>query len=135
MVRLYQYLVVEPTATVPGRLRSTGEVARDSSIPIVFYPEGTHTRDVRLGSWREGGLRVILGVCQWTVCLIVVDGLWQTARLTDFVKKVSSIDSRSVVVGPFVSSESGTDPEPFIVDMCTRMKAAFTGLRSEALER
>ena len=55
MVRLYQYLVVEPTATVPGRLRSTGEVARDSSIPIVFYPDGTHTRDVRLGSWREGG--------------------------------------------------------------------------------
>lgn len=35
----------------------------------------------------KGGLRVILGVCQWTVCLIVVDGLWQTARLTDFVKK------------------------------------------------
>ena len=63
------------------------------------------------------------------------DGFWQTARLTDFVKKVSSIDSRSVVVGPFVSPEPGTDPEPLIADMRVRMKAVLTGLRSEALER
>ena len=74
-------------------------------------------------------------MCQWTVCLIVVDGLWQTARLTDFVKKVSSIDSRSAAVGPFVSPERGTGPEPLIPDMRARMKAALTGLRSEALER
>ena len=56
MVRLYQYPVVEPTATVPGRLRSIGEATQDSPVPIVFYPEGTRTRDGRLGSWREGGL-------------------------------------------------------------------------------
>ena len=57
---------------------------------------------------------------QWTVCLIVVDGFWQTARL---------------VVGPFVSPEPVTDPELFIADMYVRMKAAFTGLLSEAWER
>jgi 1-acyl-sn-glycerol-3-phosphate acyltransferase len=135
MARPYQYPVVEPTATVPGRLRGIGEAARDSSVPIVLYPEGTSTRDGRLGSWREGGLRVILGARQWTVYLIVADGLWQTARFTDFVEKVSSIDSRSAAVGPFVSPEPGTDPEPLIPDMRARMKAALTGLRSEALER
>ena len=135
MVRLYQYPVVEPTATVPGRLRSIGEATQDSPIPIVFYPEGTRTRDGRLGSWREGGLRVILGAGQWMVYLILAYGLWQTVRLTYFAKKVSSIDSRSVVVGPFVSPEPGTDPDPLIADMRTRMKAVLTGLRSEALER
>jgi 1-acyl-sn-glycerol-3-phosphate acyltransferase len=135
MGRLYQYPVVEPTATVPGRLRSIGGAAQDSSVPIVLYPEGTRTRDGLLESWSEGELRVILGAWQWTVKLIVADGLWQTDRLTDFVNKVSSIDSRSVVVGPFVSPEPGTDPEPFIAFMRVRMKAVFTGLHSEELER
>ena len=135
MVQLYQYPVVEPTATARGQLKSVQESARDSPVPSVLYPEGTRTRDGRLGSWREGGLRVILGARQWTVYLMVADGFWQTAGLTDFVKEVSSIDSRSAVVGPFVGPEPGTDPEPFIADMRARMEAALTGLRSEGVER
>ena len=135
MVRLYQYPVVEPTATVRGDLNRIQEAARDSPVPIVLYPEGTRTRDGRLGTWREGALRLILGARQWTVYMIVADGFWQTARLTDFMKKVSSIDSRSAVVGPFEGPEPGADTAPFIADMRIRMEAALTGLRSEDLER
>ena len=133
MVRLYQYPLVEPTATVRMQLRSVEQAARESPVPIVLYPEGTRTRDGSLGRWREGALRAILGARQWTVYLLVADGFWQTARLTDFMKDVSSIDSRSAVVGPFVGPEPGADPGPFIAELRVRMVAALAGLRSGAM--
>ena len=132
MVRLYQYPVVDPKATVRGHLKSIERASRESPVPIVLFPEGTRTRDGRLGSWREGGLRALLGARQWTVYLMVADGLWQTARLTDFMKKVSSIDSRSAVIGPFVGPDPGADAEPFIAEMRARMEAALVGLRAAA---
>src|SRR5690606_29027752 len=74
MVRLYQYPVVDPRATVRGHLTRIAQAARDSPVPIVLYPEGTRTRDGSLGEWREAGLRAILAERRWTVYMMVADG-------------------------------------------------------------
>lgn len=131
MIRLYQYPVVHPSATVKrGDLTRIAEEAARSPVPIALYPEGTRTKDGGLGAWREAGLRAILSARQWQVYLLVADGFWQAAKLPDFVRTVHTIDSRSAMVGPFPSPEPGTDPAAFIAEMRTRMEAALTGLRS-----
>ena len=131
MIRLYQYPVVHPSATVKREdLTRIAKEAAGSPVPIALYPEGTRTKDGGLGAWREAGLRAILSARQWQVYLLVADGFWQAARLPDFVRTVHTIDSRSAMVGPFPSPEPGTDPSAFIAEMRTRMEVALTGLRS-----
>ena len=133
MIRLYQYPVVHPSATVKrGDLTQMAEAAAGSPVPIALYPEGTRTKDGSLGAWREAGLRAILSARRWQVYLLVADGFWQAAKLPDFVRTVDTIDSRSAVVGPFQSPDPVADPTAFIQEMHMRMAAALTGLRSTA---
>ena len=134
MIRLYQYPVVESTATVCEHLKGVQKSVRDSPVPAMLYREGTRMRDGRLGIWREGALRVILGAWKWTVHIIIADGFGQTFCLMDFMKKMSSIDSRLAAVGPFVGPEPGADIDPLIADMRVRMEVALTGFRSEVCE-
>ena len=129
MVRLYQYPQVEPRATVRGHLKTIAEAVRESPVPIALYPEGTRTRDGSLGAFRELGLRAILGARQWTVYLLVNDGFWRAAHLPDFVANVSSVVSRSAVLGPFQAPAPGTDPGPFIQEMHGQMEGALASLR------
>ena len=130
MVRLYQYPVVEPRATSRRSLERLAAAAGAAPVPIVVFPEGHRTRDGRIGPWQEGGLRAILGARRWTIHLLVADGYWRSARLTDFIESVSKIDGRAVTLGPFESPEPGADPEPFIAEMRVRMQAALNELRA-----
>ena len=132
MVRLYQYPVVEPGATGRRSLQRITEAARHSPVPFVLFPEGTRTCDGEIGTWKVGGLRRVLRVRRWTVYLLVADGYWRTARLSDFLHFVSAIEGKSVVVGPFEGPEPGTDPDVFIEEMRERMRIALAGLRSSA---
>ena len=132
MERLYQYPVVEPRASVRGHLEAIAESARSSDVPFVLFPEGTRTRDGRIGQWREAGLRTILGQRRWRVFLMVADGFWRSASLADFARTVSGIEGRSVALGPFGGPDPEADPEPFIADMRARMETALASLRSGA---
>ena len=132
MVRLYQYPLVESGATALDSLQQIALAARESPVPIVIYPEGHRTQDGEIGTWREGGLRMILGARQWTVYLLVADGYWRSARLADFVSSVSSIEGKAVTVGPFQSPGPGDDVEPFIAEMRAYMEGALSDLRSGA---
>ena len=135
MVRLYQYPLVEPRATVRNDLQKLAETPSTSSVPVVLFPEGTRTRNGELGPWREGGLRAILPVRRWMVHFLVSDGFWTSVRLTDFLCRVSAIDGRIVAKGPFEAPPPGSDPEPFIAEMRGSMDAALAELRSGAFAR
>ena len=132
MVRLYQYPLVESGATARESLRQIALAARESSVPIVIYPEGHRTEDGEIGAWKEGGLRTILGARRWTVYLLVADGYWRSARLADFVASVSGIEGKAVTLGPFQSPGPGDDVDPFIAEMRAYMKGALSDLRSGA---
>ena len=134
MVRLYQYPVVEPRANARGQIEMIAENARSSPVPMAIFPEGTRTKDGEIGSWREGGLRGILGARRWTVYLLVVDGYWQNARRVDFVKNVKRIEGRVIAFGPFEGPDPEDDPEGFIAEMRERMVAGLASLRAQRVK-
>jgi 1-acyl-sn-glycerol-3-phosphate acyltransferase len=129
MTRLYQYPVVDPRANARRQIEAIADSARTSPVPMMIFPEGTRTRDGEIGPWREGGLRGILGARRWSVYILVADGYWRSARLVDFIAKVSHIDGRAIVLGPFVGPEPGADPERFIAEMRERMVEGLAALR------
>lgn len=132
MIRLYQYPVVDPRATVRTHVQGISEAARTSDVPMALYPEGTRTRDGSLGPWKTTGLRLILEERKWTVYLLVADGFWQAARMHDFMEGVSSIDGRVTTVGPLEGPDPGQDPEGHIASWRRQMEEALERLRAAA---
>jgi len=130
ITRLYQYPEVDPRATVKRHLDGLRDAAENGETPLVIFPEGTRSRMGELGRWKRTGLRVILAARSWEVYVVVVDGLWQSGRLADFVKNISRTRARMTYVGPFASPPPGEDVEPFIDDMQVRMAQALAELRS-----
>jgi 1-acyl-sn-glycerol-3-phosphate acyltransferase len=132
MVRLYQYPTVSGGATGRDELKQLRQAARESPVPLVIYPEGHRSADGEIGSWQEGGLRMILGARQWTVYLLVADGYWRSARLKDLGRSVTEIDGRAVALGPFQSPDKGGDMGAFIAEMRRQMRVALAGLRGSS---
>lgn len=133
MVRLYQYPVVDPAANSrTGRrmLRSIAEAARTSDVPLAIFPEGTRTKNGEIGRFKTIGLKLILQQRPWTVYVIVADGFWERAKLKHFLSGMRAIRGRVEVMGPFTWADGGTDPEPFIEEMRTRMVDKLAAMRS-----
>lgn len=129
MVRLYQYPVVEPRATIRHHLDSIEAAARESSVPMAIYPEGTRTRNGDIGPWKRTGLERILQARRWEVYVVVGDGFWQAARLDDFVASIPTVHGRVGFVGPFRSPAPGEPMDPFMDDMRRRMQELLDELR------
>lgn len=134
MLKLYQYPLVNPRATVRADLERLGRAAAESPVPVVIYPEGTRTRNGSLGRFKRTGLKAILDGRSWEVWLATADGYWQCAKLEDFRESVSGLRGTMSVAGPWTSPEPGSDPtelEAFIRDMEARMGHALDELREE----
>jgi 1-acyl-sn-glycerol-3-phosphate acyltransferase len=132
MVRLYQYPVVDPRATIRNHLHAIEAAARESAEPMAIYPEGTRTRSGDIGPWKRTGLERILNARRWSVYLMVADGFWRAARLDDFLKNVSTVKGTAQAAGPFESPEPGQPMEAFIDAMRERMQAMLDDMRAGA---
>lgn len=129
MVRLYQYPTVDPKAMKRKDLEAFQKAAAESPVPLVIFPEGTRTRDGKLGRFKRTGLRLLLRARQWEVWTITVDGWWRAAKLKDFVANISDVQGRIRVEGPFTSPEPHDDPDPFIRRMEEHMATHLELLR------
>lgn len=129
MIRLYQYPLVDPKATMPGHLEGLREAARQGATPMVIYPEGTRTRDGEIGRFKRRGLEAILAARQWEVYVVVADGFWKAAKLEDFVAGVGSIEGKVRCLGPFTSPEPDLPKEPFIEEVRERMVRELADMR------
>jgi len=138
MVRVYQYPIVDPganTAIARAQLRALDEAARTSDVPLALFPEGTRTKDGRIGRFRTTGLRRILRARPWTVYVIVGDGYWRHAKLRHFVRGMRDIRGRITLEGPFEWSDPEADPTPFIEEMRALMQEKLAALRRPGGDR
>jgi len=120
LVRLYRYPSIDPAAdSGDGRrmLKRLREVARESEVPILIYPEGTRTKDGEIGPFRRTGMRVLLRSRTWTVHAFVVDGLWEHGKFKHLMGNMNTIDVRMEHVGAFEWTDPKGDSEAFIADV------------------
>ena len=127
MVRLYGYPLVDPPNTTEQSIAALQREAASSVHPLAIYPEGTRTKNGRIGRFKLLGLSTILGERRWRVYLVVVDGLWKCRRLKDLVDNLSSIRVAARTMGPYRSPSPGDDLRPFIGEM----RRVMTGMLAE----
>jgi 1-acyl-sn-glycerol-3-phosphate acyltransferase len=101
MISFYGHILVQPGRTGRQELDALAETARASTLPILIYPEGHRTQDGEIRPWKRGGLDTLLSARDWSVYVVVVDGLCGVARLPDFIRNLSSVRCRVEMVGPF----------------------------------
>jgi 1-acyl-sn-glycerol-3-phosphate acyltransferase len=101
MIRLMGSIPVYPGKTGRAELERLVDAARTSEYPIVLYPEGHRSRDGEIRPWKRGALDAFLSARAWTVHVVVVDGLWQVARIPDFIRNLTRVRSRIESAGVF----------------------------------
>ncbi len=119
-IRKLEYPLVNPGAkagTTRRYLEQLGHVARTTDGPLVLYPEGTRTRNGKIGRFQTSALERILAARDWTVYVLVSDGYWRHAKLSHFVGGMQEIDGHLSVLGPIEWNDPEADPEDFIQRM------------------
>jgi len=129
MLRLYEHPLVEPGKTSREDVEALATVGRTSERPLVVFPEGHRTRDGEIRLFKRSGVRAILAARRWSVHVLVVDGLWQCARLTDFVRNIGSVHARAEILGPFPGPEPGEDADAFLEEMREHMRRKLSEMR------
>lgn len=135
MVRLYQYPLVDPSANprdTKKMLAGIRDAARETDVPLAFFPEGTRTKDGEIGPFRTTGLKLVLRQRTWRVWILVADGFWQRAKLTHFLSGMHDIDGHIGLVGPFEWTDPRGDSEAFIEQMRTVMIEELDRMRDPA---
>lgn len=132
MIALYGHILVQPGKMGRSELDALAETARASALPILIYPEGHRTRDGEIRPWKRAGLDAFLSARDWSVYVIVVDGLWKVGRITDFVRDLSRVRCRVEVVGPFEYDGRGRENhDEFAGELRRVMCAKLSELRAD----
>jgi 1-acyl-sn-glycerol-3-phosphate acyltransferase len=133
MIRLYQYPVVDPKATVRAHLEGLQKAAREGDTSLVIFPEGSRTRSGDLGEWKKTGLKILLRARAWEVHLLVADGMWRSRRLKEWMREVSETNLQLRHAGTFQSPDPDDSAavDAFIDDMHRHMSTRLSELRAE----
>ena len=119
-IRALKYPVVDPGAkagTLRRHLERLEQVARTSDVPLLLFPEGTRTRNGKIGRFQITGLERILGARDWRVYVFVSDGYWRHGKLAHFLGGMQEIEGHLSILGPFEWTDPEADPEDFIARM------------------
>jgi 1-acyl-sn-glycerol-3-phosphate acyltransferase len=135
MISLYGHILVQPGRMGRSELDALAETARTSTLPILIYPEGHRTRDGEIRPWKRGGLDTFLSARDWEVYVLVVDGLWRVAHLTDFLRDLSHVRCRVEVVGPFRYDGRGREShDAFVTELRGVMVDRLAEMRAAAID-
>jgi 1-acyl-sn-glycerol-3-phosphate acyltransferase len=126
MLRAGGHIPVHPGRTGAAELERLRERVRAADKPVLIYPEGHRTRDGEIRPWKRAGLQAILGARPWTVHVLVLDGLWHSARIPDFIRTIATVRCRGEAVGPFTYDGSGRESHAEFIDriekaMCDKL--------------
>ena len=124
MLSLYGHITVQPGRTGRAELDRLEETARESTLPIVIFPEGHRSRDGEIRPWKRAGLEAFLSAREWTVYVVVLDGLWKVARIPDFIRHLAEVRCRVECAGPFTYDGRGRESHDEFVDHLHRVMCA-----------
>jgi 1-acyl-sn-glycerol-3-phosphate acyltransferase len=106
-IRLLGCPIVDPRRDPDGAVATIRRGARELPHGLMIFPEGHRSRDGRIQPFRPAGALAILEERATPVYLVLNDGAWRVARLSDLLFRVHLIDAYAEVLGPF---EPPSDP-------------------------
>lgn len=126
MMRVHRHIPVYPGRTGREEFDRLEGLVRAADHPVVIFPEGHRTRDGEVRPWKRAGLQTLLSARAWTIHVVVIDGLWNSARIPDFIRTISRVRCRTEAVGPFVYDGRGRDNHDEFIDrletaMCDKL--------------
>jgi len=131
-MKLCGAILVQPGRVGRAELEALRETARSAVHPIGIFPEGHRTRDGEIRPWKRAGLETFLSAREWTVHVVVVDGLWRAARIPDFIRNIATVECRAESAGTFEYDGRGrTNHDEFIDRIHRAMCAKLSEMRSE----
>jgi hypothetical protein len=113
----YKYPSVDPRANPQGMkasLAAIRDAARKTDAPLCIFPEGTRSRDGEIGPFRPTGLKLILKQRPWKVYVLVGDGYWKTAKMTDFIRGMSDVQGKLELAGVFDWPDPSQKSDAFV---------------------
>jgi 1-acyl-sn-glycerol-3-phosphate acyltransferase len=122
MIRLMGSIPVYPGQTGKGELARLADAARAAEHPIILFPEGHRTRDGEIRPWKRGALDAFLSARAWTIHVVVIDGLWRSALIPDFIRTLVGLRCRVESAGVFAYDGRGRESHDEIVE---RMRSAM----------
>jgi 1-acyl-sn-glycerol-3-phosphate acyltransferase len=106
-IRMLGSPIVDPKRDPQGSVEAIRRGARELPHGLIIFPEGHRSRDGQVLPFRAAGVVTILEQRSLPVYLVVNDGVWRVARLSDLLFRVHWIEAHSEVIGPF---DPPTDP-------------------------
>lgn len=135
LLRVYEHMLVKLGSRAPEQLRRLQEFAENSDHPVAIFPEGHRTRDGELLAWKTAGLRVMMNTRKWRIHVCVLDGLWQSISLGEFMRNVSKVRCRVVEGAVHDFDPERDDADAVIAQMEREMYDTLAALRGRSPAR
>ncbi len=113
-VRMIGSPIVDPKRDPEGSVEAIRRGARELPHGLIIFPEGHRSRDGQVLPFRAAGLLSILEARRTPVYLVVNEGVWRVARMSDLLFRVHLIDAHSEVFGPFESPQDPAERPAFV---------------------
>jgi 1-acyl-sn-glycerol-3-phosphate acyltransferase len=131
-IRMLGCPIVDPRRDPEGSLAEVRRGARELPHGILIFPEGHRSRDGKVLPFRPAGMLAVLEERRTPVYLVLNDGAWRVARLTDLLFRVHLIDAYSEVLGPFEPPQDPAEQPAFVRELRDRLVARLEQHRESA---
>jgi 1-acyl-sn-glycerol-3-phosphate acyltransferase len=116
-------------------MRSISKMARSCKLEqasCVVFPEGTRSRNGRLGMFHAAGVRKILETEAVPVAAIAIDGGWRVATLRDFLRRFGKEPYVVEIVEVYEAPRGKHEIEKVLKDAYEKIMISIENIRSSA---
>jgi len=132
LLRVYGHMMVKLGDRSQAQLKRLQEFAAASCHPVLIFPEGHRTRDGNLRPWKTAGLRIMLRTRKWRVHVCVLDGLWESLSLMEFMRNVSKVRCTAQLAAVHEFDPERDDADALIEQMEQEMYDKLAAIRGQS---
>jgi len=130
-IRLLGCPMVDPKRDPEGAVAAIRRGARELPHGMLIFPEGHRSRDGALLPFRTAGASAVLAERPLPVYLVLNDGVWRVARMSDLLFRVHRIDAYSEVIGRFDPPADPAEHPAFLRTLRERLEARLAERRRQ----